>query len=195
MFVFYHKQKILVCEHKYRMSNIETGWHSSQYGLVNVLRSIGRSHHDDTAVAVGRETIPHGHEQSFDHSRRFVVVGVSRPQQGVNLVDEYYARLNFDGQREHGCGQLLRLSIPLVSQSGSVQIQKSHTSLARRSFFYHLLSRYELNFKCQIEKLIQMMIYIVGPTVFPQPGGPCNKTPLKAESKTSLLNIQMDCSE
>ena len=72
-------------------------------------------------------TIPQLHELSFDHGGGFVILLCSHSQETVNLVNEDDAGLDLPRQCEDCSGELLTLSIPLVCQTGDVQVDESET--------------------------------------------------------------------
>src|SRR5699024_8560510 len=65
------------------------------------------------------------HKLRLHHRRRLVVMSLALSQKGIDLVDEDDARLNFDGQGEDSCRQLLRLAVPLVGERRYVQIDEA----------------------------------------------------------------------
>ncbi len=53
------------------------------------------------------EAVPELHELGLDHGRGLVVVRVSGPEEGVDLVDEDDARSDLRRQGKHGAGKFL----------------------------------------------------------------------------------------
>ena len=92
--------------------------HSAEDRPVNIFRTIRRTHDHDRGLTLrsGLESVPQLHELGLDHGRGLVVVRVSGPEEGVDLVDEDDARSDLRRQGEHGSGEFLWFSVPWVEK-------------------------------------------------------------------------------
>ena len=72
-----------------------------------------------------------GHQLSLYHATRLVLAASSGTKHGINLVNEDNAWLEFSRKGEDGVNKFVGVTIPLFSQRGDMEIDKTSTALVR----------------------------------------------------------------
>ncbi len=77
--------------------------HASQYGSVNVMGSVGGSHHHDVTSGICGEAVPEAHELSFDHYCGFMICTGARPQEGIWRIRNMITRDRMNADKHIFC--------------------------------------------------------------------------------------------